>query len=110
MPDCISSDVHTLSIDGPAFDLLVTLSKFLCLGMSLTEVLRAATSAPAAAIRRPELGTLEPAIAADASVLELRDGAFEYEDADGVILGGKQRLFPAGMVIDGQWWEGPVQH
>ena len=107
LPDCISSDVHTLSIDGPAFDLLVTLSKFLCLGMPLTEVLRAATSAPAAALRRPDLGTLEPGVAADASVLELREGQFEYEDADGVVLGGRERLFPAGMVIDGRWWDGP---
>ena len=30
LPDVISSDVHALSIDGPAFDLLVTMSKFLC--------------------------------------------------------------------------------
>ena len=106
LPDCISSDAHTLSIDGPAFDLLVTMSKFLCLGMPLEDVLRAATSAPAAALRRPDLGTLEPGVAADASVLELRAGDFDYEDADGVVLGGNQRLFPAGMVIGGRWWEG----
>ena len=35
LPDVISSDVHCLSIDGPAYDLLVTMSKFLCLGMDL---------------------------------------------------------------------------
>ena len=80
------------------------MSKFLCLGMPLVEVLRAATSAPAAALRRPGLGSLEPGVAADASVLELRAGRFDYEDADGVVLGGKERLFPAGMVIGGQWW------
>ena len=106
LPDCISSDAHILSIDGPAFDLLVTMSKFLCLGMPLVDVVRAATSAPAAALRRPDLGTLEPGVAADASVLDLRDGDFDYEDADGVVLGGNQRLFPSGMVIGGRWWEG----
>ena len=37
-PDCISSDVHALCIDGPAFDLLTTMSKFLCLGMKLDDV------------------------------------------------------------------------
>src|ERR1700682_3547272 len=31
MPDTISSDVHTLCINGPAFDLVTTMSKFLCL-------------------------------------------------------------------------------
>ena len=85
----------------------MTLSKFLCLGMPLVEVLRAATSAPAAALRRSDLGTLEPGVAADASVLELREGQFDYEDADGIVLGGEQRLYPAGMVIGGRWWEGP---
>lgn len=105
MPDCISSDVHTLSIGGPAYDLLVTMSKFLVLGMPLVEVLRAATAAPAAALGRPGLGSLEPGVAADASVLELRTGRFDYEDSDGVVLGGEQRLFPAGMVIGGRWWE-----
>ena len=30
-PDTISSDVHKLCIDGPAFDQVTTLSKFLCL-------------------------------------------------------------------------------
>ena len=74
--------------------------------MPLVDVVRAATSAPAAALRRPDLGSLEPGVATDASVLELRDGDFDYEDADGVVLGGKQRLFPSGMVIGGRWWEG----
>ena len=36
MPDTISSDVHALCIDGPAFDQVTTMSKFLCLGMPLT--------------------------------------------------------------------------
>src|SRR5712692_2430683 len=58
LPDVISSDVHTLSIDGPAFDLLHTLSKFLVLGVPLPQVIKAATSAPAAAVNRPELGSL----------------------------------------------------
>src|SRR5262249_28284590 len=48
LPDVISSDVHTLSINGPAFDQLVTMSKFLCLGMGLADVVRAGTAAPAA--------------------------------------------------------------
>ena len=42
-PDTISSDVHALCINGPAFDQVTTLSKFLCLGMSLPEVVRAST-------------------------------------------------------------------
>ena len=40
-PDTISSDVHQLCIDGPAFDQVTTLSKFLCLGLTLPEVIAA---------------------------------------------------------------------
>src|SRR6266567_2852941 len=55
LPDAISSDVHALSINGPAFDQLTTMSKFLCLGMGLVEVIRASTLAPAAALGRQDL-------------------------------------------------------
>src|SRR5439155_18436246 len=50
LPDVSSSDVHTLSVDGPAFDQLVTMSKFLVLGVEPGGVIRAATQAPAAAL------------------------------------------------------------
>src|SRR5690606_19401186 len=35
-PDVISSDVHALCIEGPAYDQVTTMSKFLPLGMSLS--------------------------------------------------------------------------
>jgi len=102
-PDCISSDAHTLSVDGPAFDLLVTLSKFLCLGMDLSEVIRAATAAPAAAIGRADLGHLAPGATGDASVLELRAGSFDYVDVSDEHITGDCRLMPAGVVRGGAW-------
>ena len=57
LPDTISSDVHALCINGPAFDQVTTLSKFLCLGMSLPEVIASSTVNAAAALKRPELGS-----------------------------------------------------
>ena len=81
-PDCISSDVHALCIDGPAFDLLTTMSKFLCLGLPLVDAVLAATDAPAKALRRNALGTLQPGAAGDASVLELETGDFDYVELD----------------------------
>jgi dihydroorotase len=104
MPDCISSDVHALCIDGPAFDLLTTMSKFLCLGMPLVEVIRAATENPAKALKRPELGTFRPDSAGDASILELQNGAFDYVDSTGETLSGETRLLATGVVINGQVW------
>ena len=103
-PDCISSDVHALCIDGPAFDLLTTLSKFLCLEMPLVEVIRSATASAAKALRRPDLGTFKPGSAGDASILDLQDGLFDYVDSTGEHLAGKTRLVARGVVIDGRVW------
>ena len=103
-PDCISSDVHTLSINGPAYDLLVTMSKFLALGLPLEDVVAAASTNPASAIRRPELGSLAIGTPGDASVLRLTEGAFEFEDVEGLTRTGTQRFEPDGLVLGGQWW------
>ena len=56
LPDCISSDVHALCIDGPAFDLLTTMSKFVELGMDFNAIIKSATETPAKALLRPDLG------------------------------------------------------
>ena len=104
-PDCISSDVHTLSIDGPAYDELVTLSKFLALGMPLPDVIAAATRGPARAIGRPELGSLAIGTPGDATILDLAEGRFEFEDVKGLTRQGTHRLVREGMVLAGSWWE-----
>jgi len=107
MPDCISSDVHSLSIQGPAFDLLTTMSKFLCLGMPLNEVVRCATENPASALKRPELGTFRQGGVGDASVLALETGKFDYVDVVGEHLEGNTRLLARGLVIGGDWLDSP---
>ena len=109
LPDVISSDVHSLSMAGPAVDLSVTMSKFLCLGMSLDQVVAASTCAPAKAIRRDDLGTLKPGSLADATVLNLLEGEFDYVDSLNETVTGKHRLQPIGMVRDGAWWPATAQ-
>jgi dihydroorotase len=104
LPDCISSDVHALCIDGPAFDLVTTMSKFICLGMPLNEVIRAATERPAEAMRRPDLGTFKPGAAGDATLLALEEGQFSYRDSTNAELIGRLRIAPRGVVIGGAMW------
>jgi dihydroorotase len=106
-PDVISSDVHALSINGPAFNQLVTMSKLLSLGVELEAVIRAATVAPAAAVSRNDLGRLAVGGVGDATILELSRGEFEYRDALGETRSGRWRLSPRGMVIGGAWWHPP---
>lgn len=103
-PDVISSDVHVACVDGPAFDVLMTMSKFLTLGLDISDVVRAATAAPAAVLRRPDLGTLKPGSAGDAAILEMRSGDFEYVDARQNKLQGRQKLFVKSIIIGGSVW------
>lgn len=104
LPDVISSDVHVISIEGPAFDLLTTMSKFLCLGVDLPTVIRLATSNAAAAIRRPELGTLKVGSVGEATVIDQVSGTFDYADSIGERMMGTKRLLSAGVVLAGRWW------
>ncbi|MCB2042916.1 MAG: amidohydrolase family protein, partial [Rhodoferax sp.] len=103
-PDVISSDVHILSIDGPAFDLLHTLAKFHVLGMSLPEVVASATVNAARAIRRPELGTLKPGALGEASIFEVLDQPTEYRDVIGEVMQSNIAFKAHGLVLDGRWW------
>ncbi len=89
-PDTISSDVHTLCINGPAYDQVTTLSKFLCLGMPLDRVIAASTVNAAMALKRPELGSLKAGSVGDATILSIKEGKFDYEDVIGEHHDGRQ--------------------
>jgi dihydroorotase len=83
------------------------MSKFLCLGMGLTEVVRAGTAAPAAALGRTDIGSLQIGAVGDATVLELAEGNFDYRDVLGEVRAGRQRLKARGLVVGGRWWHPP---
>src|SRR5215470_17746748 len=103
-PDTISSDVHALSINGPAFDQVTTLSKFLCMGMPLGDVIAATTLNAAMALKRPELGSLKPGSVGDATLLSVRQGEFDYVDVTGEHMRGDRKIYSDGVVIAGRWW------
>ncbi|HWA78901.1 MAG TPA: amidohydrolase/deacetylase family metallohydrolase, partial [Acetobacteraceae bacterium] len=104
LPDVISSDVHVLSIDGPAFNLLETMSKFLLLGTPLTEIVRAVTINAARAARLQDRGTLAPGLLGDATVLEIESGRFRFTDVLGETFEGERRFACRGAVLGGRWW------
>jgi len=104
LPDVISSDVHCLSINGPAFNIVVTMSKFLCLGVSLPDVIERATIAPAKAVGRPDLGHLGVGAVGDATLLAIEEGSFRYADVMGEVMDGSHQLASKGVVIGGKWW------
>ncbi len=103
-PDTISSDVHILCIDGPAFDQVTTMSKFLCMGMSLYNVIKASTVNAAMALQRLEYGSLKVGSLGDATVLTVKEGRFDYVDVVGEHLIGDRKIVSEGVVLKGKWW------
>ena len=103
-PDVISSDLHVMCVDGPAFDNMETMSKFLLLGMPLMEIVRAVTLTPARVLRRPDLGDLTVGSAGDATVMRIEEGDFSFQDVVGQTRQARQRFALDSMVVAGAIW------
>ena len=103
-PDIISSDVHVLCIDGPAYDNMETISKFLLLGMDLAEIVRAVTATPARALGRPDLADLSVGSTGDATIMRIEEGRFTFADVSGQTREGRQRFALDSVVVAGRLW------
>jgi dihydroorotase len=105
-PDVISSDIHQISIHGPLFDLPTCLSKFLLLGMSFPEVIRAATARPAEILGLSrELGALRPGMLADVALFRIEQGRFPLYDIHMNMRAGRELIrntltIQGGRVLD----------
>jgi dihydroorotase len=91
-PDVISTDLHTGSMNTGMKDILNTMSKFLNMGMTLEDVIKANSSRAAEVIKRPDLGHLSVGAEADIAVLNLRRGTFGFIDVSGGRLVGDRKL------------------
>jgi dihydroorotase len=108
-PQTISSDLHAYNVDGPAFDLATTVSKFLHLGLPLEDALRKVTATPAETLGMADrIGTLRVGAWGDAVAFEVREGAFRLEDAHGDVRTGRQKLVPKVVVRGGRVYRGPA--
>jgi dihydroorotase len=76
----------------------------LCMGMPLPDVVAASTANAATALRRPELGSLKPGSAGDATLISVQQGQFDYLDVVGEHLIGDRKIVSEGVVIAGRWW------
>ena len=102
-PDTISSDLHRFNVDGPVFDLVTTLSKFLLLGLSVPDVIAMATTDPAGAMGRAgEVGTLTPGAAADVAVLRHDETPVDLVDSGDVTRRAPGRLIAEATVRAGR--------
>ena len=100
LPNTISTDISTGSINAFMKDMMNVMSKFLTMGMSLNEVIKASTWTPAQTIKREELGHLSPGAIADLAIFSLRKGKFGFYETAGYKMEGKEK-FECEMTIKG---------
>jgi dihydroorotase len=103
LPDTIGTDLGGLSYNGPVYDLVTEVSKFLLLGLSLDQVIERVTLRPTRMFNfGTELGSLRSGTVADISILEVREGSFLFTDSTGKKRTGKQKLQSAATVRAGK--------
>ena len=97
-PDTISSDLHSGTCEGPAYDLPTVMTKLLHLGLPLAEVIRRTTIEPARAIGWEErIGSLEVGREADVTVLSLDTVDTELEDCQSQLRRVRKRIRPRAV-------------
>jgi len=99
-PNTISTDLSAGSTNAFMKDMMNVMSKFLTMGMSLKEIVKASTWSPAKAIKREELGHLSPGATADLVVFSLREGKFGFYETAGYKMTGNKK-FECEMTIKG---------
>ena len=100
----------TLSTDGVRLDrsysLPQVMSMFLGLGMSLEQIVAATTHKAAAAIGKDAtLGSLRIGMAGDATVLELEEGDYAFDDRAGNVVKCQHLFVPMLTIRNGVCWD-----
>jgi dihydroorotase len=103
-PDTLSTDLHRYSIAEPwHVSMPEVLSKFLCLGMSLRDVILKTTLSPARVLgREGELGTMRPGAPADVLQFRLEEGEYTFRDVHMEPRCGRLRVRPVLVLRAGQ--------
>src|SRR6185437_5636983 len=101
LPDIISTDLHQRNVYGPVFDLPHCMNKFLDLGMSPVDAIRATTTAPASAIGLADV-SLRPGQPADVALFELQTGSFPLFDSSVDVRFGTQALVNKLTLVGGR--------
>ena len=115
LPDTISTDAHTQSVNGTMCNMPYLLSKFMNLGLSLSDIIARVTMRPAqiinsGLIRAPGLGTLSVGAPGDVAVLELVEAEGSIRDDLGGSIPADHVLRVAHTVRAGQIYGAPYRY
>jgi dihydroorotase len=102
LPDSISTDLHTGSMNAGMKSMLNVMDKFLAMGVPLDEVIARSTWNPAREIKQDALGHLSVGALADVAVLRVEKGRFGLVDMNGARMDSTERLMCELTVRDGK--------
>lgn len=95
-PDAISTDIYDRNINGPVFDLITTVNKFIALGMSRKEALLRSSVVPAKL-----LGLTDEDGSANLTMLDWQEGPGEYVDSDGNSIAARGKFVVKYVICHG---------
>ena len=103
-PDVISTDLTRGNVfDKAVFGMPLIMTKYLNLGMSLTDVIAACTATPAKILGQEGLlGTLAPGAYADISIFRIKTIPLQLKDFKGEVLDCRQVFVPQTIVSNGK--------
>lgn len=103
LPDIISTDLNTRFWNKRiVFGLPYIMSKFLCFGMSVPEIIARVTEYPARAMGLlGAVGTLDQGSSADITVLKVCDKKLRFEDSLGTVRQGSKAIIPLVTILKG---------
>jgi len=103
LPHTISSDIYCRNrLNGPVYSLAHVMSKFLNIGMTLTQVIDCVTCHAADGLRLNGKGRLVPGLDADLTIFDVKQETCLFSDSDGQTLSGETHLVPLAAVVGGQ--------
>jgi len=104
-PDTISTDIHSGTCEGPAYDMPTVMTRLLHVGMPLNEVIARSTIEPAKCIGwQDRIGTLGVGREADIAAFSVEDVHMVLEDCQSQLRRIRRRIVPQGV------WRAGVAH
>lgn len=102
-PDLISTDIGAQTPQTPNGQLLPwVMTQCLHLGLTVEQVIERVTLTPTKVFKFPDkVGTLEPGVTADATVIDLQQGSFELIDQRNEKRTARQKFVPIATVHGG---------
>ncbi|GBU09091.1 dihydroorotase [Gammaproteobacteria bacterium] len=105
-PDLISSDIyHKNRTNGQVCSLAFVMSKFLCMGFSMPQILACVTHKAADLLHLEHKGYLKVGYDADITIFDIKNERIELTDAHGEIRIGAQSIVPIAAIVNGEFLE-----